>query len=109
MSAIDNGAKLRTAALAAIERACLGEDFGFDAAPMLGQAPNGSTMVIYSLILTKKSPLLGQGPLAHVVHLPSLAPTTEQVEQAVGEAMKGLRDLSTKILTDGHTATVHSR
>lgn len=108
MAAIDNGAKLRAAALAAIDKQCFGEDFGFDAAPSLGQGPNG-VVVLYTLIVTKKSPLLGQGPLVHVVNLPTPAPTAEQVEQAVTEAMKGLRDLSSKILTDGNATSLHTR
>ena len=99
MGAVDNGAKLRAAVLAAIDKQCLGEDYGFDAAPSLGQGPNG-VVVLYTLIVTKRSPLLGHGPLVHAVNLPTPAPTAEQIEQAITEAMKGLRELSTKLLTD---------
>lgn len=100
MSAIDNGAKVRTAALAAVEKACFGEDFGVDATLSLAQSQAG-VMPVYTLVFTTRSPLLGQGPLVHVATIPSPAPTGEQIEQAVTQALKGLRDLSTKILTDG--------
>lgn len=109
MAAIDNGSKLRAAALAAIDKQCFGEDFGFDSALVVAQGPTGGAMVVYQLVLTKKSPLLGQGPLVNVTQLTSPDPTAEQVEQAVTQAMKGLRELSTKILTDGNTAPVHPR
>lgn len=100
MAAIDNGAKLRATALTAIDKACMGEDFGFDATVSLAQSPTG-VVPVYTVVLTKRSPLLGQGPLVHVTTIPSPQPTDQQVEHAVTEAMKGLRELSTKLLTDG--------
>ena len=106
MAATDNGVKVRTAALAAIDKACFGEDFGLDAAMQLAQTPNG-VMPVYALVFTTRSPLLGQGPLVHVATIPSPAPTGEQIEQAVTAAIKALRDLSTKILTDGNATPVH--
>lgn len=109
MAAIDIAAKVRSAALAAIEKQCFGEDFGVDAAVGVVPSPTSGAMVVYTIIVTKKSPLLGQGPLVHVVQLPSPDPTTEQVEQAVTVAMSGLRDLSTKILTGDHTASLDAR
>lgn len=109
MTAIDNGAKLRAAALAAIERQCFGEDFGFDAALVVAPSPTGGAMVVYQLVMTTKNPLLGQGPLVNVTQLTSPDPTAEQVEQAVTSAMKGLRELSTKILTDGNATPIHPR
>lgn len=107
MAAIDNNAKLRAAALSVIDKACFGEDFGFDAALVVAQAPTGGAMVVYQLVVTKKSPLLGQGPLVNVTQITSPDPTADQVEQAVTQAMKGLRELSTKILTDGRATPIH--
>lgn len=100
MAAIDNGAKLQAAALAAIDKGCMGEDFGFDSTVSLAQSPTG-VVPVYTLVVTKRSPLLGQGPLVHVTTVPSPDPTAEQVERAVTEAMKGLRELSSKLLTEG--------
>jgi hypothetical protein len=99
MAAIDTAAKVRSAALSAAERQCFGEDFGIDASASLGQGPGG-VMVVYTLIVTMRSPLLGQGPLVNITQIPSPDPSAEQVEQAVTKAMAGLRELSTKILND---------
>jgi hypothetical protein len=109
MAAIDIAAKIRSAALAAIDHQCFGEDFGFDVAFTLAPAPSGGAMVIYTLTVTARSPLLGQGPLVNVTQIQSPHPTGEQVEQAVTQALKGLRELSGKILTSDHTSTVHPR
>lgn len=104
MGAIDTGAKVRTAALAAVDKGCFGEDFGVDATADLAQTPAGATVVVYTLILTMRSPLLGQGPLVVITQIPSPSPTAEQVEQVVTQAMKTLRDMSSRILA-GDNAT----
>src|SRR5438105_765018 len=109
MAAIDNASKLRATALATIDKACFGEDFGFDAAVSLAQSPTGAVMPVYTVILTKKSPLLGQGPLVNVTQIPTPDPTAEQVEQAVTKAMAGLRELSTEILTGDQSRSVNPR
>lgn len=109
MGASDTMAKLRSTALATIERNCFGEDFAFDATTVVAPTPAGGVMVAYTLILTTRSPLLGQGPLMNVMQIPSPAPTAEQVEQVVIEGMKGLRALSTKILSGEHAAAVDPR
>jgi hypothetical protein len=108
MAAIDNAAKVRTAILAAIEQQCFGEDYGVDVSMQLAQSPTG-VMPVWALIFTTRSPLLGRGPLVHIATIPSVIPSGEQIEQAVTEGIKGLRDLSTKILTDGNAAPIHSR
>lgn len=108
MAAIDVTAKVRAAAMAVVDKTCFGEDFGVDATATLVQAPGG-VAVAYTLILSMRSPLLGQGPLVTITQIPSPNPTGEQVEQAVTEAMKGLRDLSSKILTDGNAASKLTR
>lgn len=108
MSAIDVAAKVRSAALAAVDKGCFGEDFGVDATATLVESPNGA-VVVYTLIVSMRSPLLGQGPLVTITQLPSPHPSAEQVEQAVTVAMKSLRDASTQILSDGNTAAVQPR
>lgn len=110
MSALDVGARIRATAVAAIDKACLGEDFGVDCAPIVAQAPGGGVVVVYQIITTTRSPLLGQGPLMNVTVIQSASPTGEQVEQAVAEAMRGLRELASKILADGNAASsAHTR
>lgn len=109
MAASDIAAKVRAAALATIERQCFGEDFGFDVAFTLAPSPTGGAMVVYTLTVTTRSPLLGQGPLVNVTQIQSPHPTGEQVEQAVTGALKGLRELSGKILASDRPSAVHPR
>ena len=109
MAANDIAAKIRAAALTTIERQCFGDDFGFDVAFTLAPAPTGGAMVIYTLTVTTRSPLLGQGPLVNVTQIQSPHPTGEQVEQAVTGALKGLRELSGKILASDHSPAAHPR
>ena len=99
MAATDIAAKIRTAALAAIDAGCLGEDYGFDCAPMAAPTADGKVTVVYLLILTKRSPLLGQGPLLNVSQIASPDPSVADVEKAVTDGMQGLRELSSKLLT----------
>lgn len=103
MAAIDTAGRIRAAALAAIERECLGEDFGFDAALALVPGPSGP-QVMYTLVVTMRSPLLSQGPLMNVTQIASASPSAEQVEQAVSGALRGLRDLSGKLLAGANGA-----
>jgi hypothetical protein len=104
MSAIDVAAKVRAAALAAVDKGCFGEDFGVDTTAVVAQSPGGSAMVVYTLIVSMRNPLLGQGPLVTITQIPFPHPSAEQVEQAVTQAMKGLRDLSSEILAGGNAA-----
>lgn len=104
MSATDIAGKVRAAALAAVDKNCFGEDFGVDASAVVAPSPGGGVMVLYTLILSTRSPLLGSGPLVNVTQIQSPDPSGEQVEQAVVQAMAGLRELSGKILADRNNA-----
>jgi hypothetical protein len=97
MPAIDIAAKIRATALAAVEAACLGEDFGFDCTLTVAPQPSGM-IAVYTLLVTKRSPLLGQGPLMHASQIPSADPLPVDVERLVTEGMKALRELSGKML-----------
>lgn len=97
MTATDTGAKVRAAAMAAIEKQCFGEDFTFDCMPGAMQTPTGIT-VLYTLIVTKKSPILGHGALVNLSQVPCPDPSAEQVEKAVTDAMRKLRELSAQKL-----------
>jgi hypothetical protein len=104
MGGCDISAKIRTAALTVIEAGCLGEDFGFDCTPMIAPGPDGKPMAVYVLTLTKRSPLLGQGPLLNLSQISSPDPSVADVEKAVTDGMRGLRELSSKLLSgqNGH-------
>jgi hypothetical protein len=97
MAAAGIAAKIRGTALTAIGKQCLGEDYGFDAASSVVQGPGGLA-VIYTLVITGRSPLLGQPPLAHVVQIPFADPPAEAVEQAVTDAIRQLREASANLL-----------
>ena len=56
MAATDTAARIRSAALAAIDKQCFGEDFGFDASPAIVGTPGGP-VTVYTLIITMRSPL----------------------------------------------------
>jgi hypothetical protein len=103
MAATDIAAKVRSAALSTIERSCFGEDFGVDASASLAQSATGP-VVVYTLIVTTRSPLLGQGSLVHVTQIQSPDPSAEQIDQAVTQAMAELRRASSKILADRENA-----
>jgi hypothetical protein len=97
MTAIDTSANVRAAARTAIEKQSFGEDFGFDCAPSAVQTPAGIA-VFYTLVITKKHPLLGHGPLANITRIPAAEPTAEQVEEVVADAIRQLRELSAQIM-----------
>ena len=99
MGATDITAKICATAHTAIEAACLGEDYGFDCAPMPAQTPDGKMTIVYILTLTKRSPLLGQGPLLTVTQIQSPDPSAADVEKAVTEGMRALRELSSNMLS----------
>jgi hypothetical protein len=103
MGAIDITTKVRAAANAAIERECLGEDYAFDCSVSALQHTAG-LIVVYTLVISARSPLLGQGPLMNVAQIQSPNPDDHQVETAVTDAIHSLRELSTKILSgqNGH-------
>jgi len=88
MTAVDVSAKIRTTALAVVERGCFGEDFGFDCSLIVLQGQGGRMLVGYNLVTTCRSPLLGQPPLMNIAQVMSADPTAAEVENVVTEAMR---------------------
>jgi len=109
MPATDIAAKIRTTALAVIGKQCMGEDYGFDCMPMMITAGQHA-VIIYLLVTTKRSPLLGQGPLQNITQIQSPSPSEADVERAVTGAMRELRELSAKMLTgqNGNARVAHT-
>jgi hypothetical protein len=99
MAAIDIAAKIRSTALAAIEAQCFGEDFGFDCAMALMPNPAGGVQVMYTLMVSMRSPLLGQGPMFAPIQMQSPQPDAPAVEKFVTKAMRELRETSRKLLS----------
>lgn len=109
MAATDIAAKVRAAALAAIEKQSFGEDFGVDCTLTVLQNQAGIA-AFYTIVVTKRSPLLGQGPLMDVSQIQSPAPSPEDVEQVITEAVRKLREFSAKLLTgqNGNARVAHT-
>lgn len=97
MSAIDTSAQVRAWALAEIEAQCFGEDFGTDVGWDVLPGPGGQPVIAYRLMVSCRSPLLGQPPLFAVTPLLSPQPTAELVKNAVTESLRQLRSLAAEL------------
>ena len=81
-----------------IGKQAFSEDYGaavsFGAAPL--QTPQGQRIVpVWTLLITARNPLLGQGPLFHgPVPIGSPRPVEADVRAAVTEGLRLLRDLA---------------
>jgi len=106
MTAVDVSAKIRNTALAAIERQCFGEDFGFDCSLIVLRDAGGRMVTGYNMVTTCRSPLLGQPPLTNIAQLMSSDPDPAAVETLVTDALRGLREFAAKILKGGPAAPV---
>ncbi len=106
MAASDMSALIRAAALAAIDRQCLGEDYTFDVALQVTTGEH-RPVTAYVLVITRKSALLGKGPLCNISTLGSAAPSAEQVEAAVGAAITSLRQMARRQLAGQNGAAAH--
>jgi hypothetical protein len=101
MAALDITAQVKAWAVTAVSAQAFGEDFGVDAAWAVVPAPAGA-QVLFTLLVTMRSPLLGQGPLFCLSQLATPQPTQDQVEQAVAEQLRQLRELSRSVLAQGN-------
>jgi hypothetical protein len=92
----DQSAEIREMVAAAIGKRTLGIDYGFDVAwmPMQVPTPQGPRMMpVYTILITRRSPLLGQAPLSHLAQIPFARPTAEQVGEQVTEGLRLLAEL----------------
>lgn len=104
MTTLDVNARIRTALATEIDKQAFGQDFGFDCTLAFAPVPTGGTMIMYQLLFTMRSPLLGQPPIPHIVRLAHPQPTPEMVEKAVTDALKILRDRGAEALKAGVVA-----
>jgi hypothetical protein len=98
MSASDISEELRAWMRAEIDAQCFGEDFGFDVIPQATITPQGEAVALYVLIVTMRSPLLGQPPLLHVAGISSPRPARDDVRQVVTAALQGLRAVAAQVM-----------
>lgn len=97
MGAVDVSAHVRALVLAETERQAFGEDFGIDVAWDVVPTPAG-VQVGYRIVLTARSPLLGQGPMFSVAPLLTPRPEEPEVAAAVTELLRQLRAASAQQL-----------
>lgn len=97
MGAIDVSAQVRAWALAEVERQCFGEEYGVDVAWDAIPAQAG-VVVGYRIMVTCRSPLLGQGPIFSLAPLLTPMPTAEQVSETVTQLLRNLRELSAQLI-----------
>jgi hypothetical protein len=93
MGAVDITAQVRAWALAEVEQQCFGDDFGVDAGWDAIPTQAG-VQVGYRLVISCRSPLLGQGPLFSLAPMLTPQPTAELVREAVTTLLRNLRELS---------------
>jgi hypothetical protein len=97
MSASDISEELRAWVRAEIDAQCFGEDFGFDVIPQAAVTEQGPA-VQYVIIVTMRSPLLGQPPLLHVAGVQAPRPARDDIRQVATAALQGLRAVSARVM-----------
>lgn len=105
MGAVDQSEEARAWLRTEIELQCFGEEFGFDVAPQV--LPSGDGMV-YVVVLTTRSPLLGQSPLMHVAGVPASRLTPELVKHVVTSGLRALRQLSVQTMAAGNGSALNA-
>lgn len=88
----DQAAEIRGYLAASISKRRLGVEYGYDVTWAPVQTPQGM-LAVYTLLLSRGSPLLGQGPLFHLAQIPSPRPTAEMVDVQVADGMRQLAEL----------------
>lgn len=89
----DQADEVRHLADAAIARRQMGTDHGVDVSWVAAQTmtPAGpAPVVIYQLLITRRSPLIGGGPLFHIAQIASPRPAEKEVDDAVADGMRML-------------------
>ena len=92
----DQSAEIREQVAEAISPRAFGVDYGFDVCWMAAQVPTAQgprMMPVYTILITRRSPLLGQPALSHLAQIPFARPTAEQIEQQVAEGLRLLAEL----------------
>lgn len=100
MPDVNQDTQVRRLIAAAIEKRRFGVDYGYDVTwmPVQVNTPQGPRMMpVYTLLLTRGSPLIGQPPLSHIAQIPSPGPTAEQVDEQVGEGIRLLAELHAQL------------
>jgi hypothetical protein len=103
--AIDMHAELLGWVMDEIHLQAMGQEYGAAVTLGVGQAqgPQGViTVPVWQLLLTGRNPVLGEGPLWHMVPLTGPRPDAAQVRERVGDGLRQLRDLAASKLAQGN-------
>jgi hypothetical protein len=103
MGAVDISAQVRTWAMAEVEKQSFGEEFGVDVGWDAVPGPQGA-QVGYRLMLTCRSPLLGEGPLFSLGSLVTPRPDEDQVAELVTEMIRQIRGVAQQKLAASKAA-----
>ena len=101
MAAFDVMAQVEAQALAVAGQQAFGEELGVAVTWMLASTPQGA-QVVFTVMVSMRAPLLGQGPLFSAGQILSPNPSQEQVEATVAECLRQLRGLSSQMLAKGN-------
>src|ERR1700689_5078676 len=83
----------------ALAKRAFGVDYGYDVAFGMApvQTPQGPRMMpVYTLLITRRSPLIGGADLSHLAPIQHARPTFEMVDEQVAEGLRLLADLHTQ-------------
>lgn len=95
MTATDIAAEVTAWAVAEVNKQCFGEDYGVAITLQMAPAQVQGGVVMqpmWMLVLTGRSPRLGEGPIFGMQPVAAARPTEEQVKGAVTSALRQLRD-----------------
>lgn len=114
MAAEDIHARVLGWALDEAGKACFGEEYGVSVswAAQAAQTPQGVVLApVWMLLLTAKSPLLGEGPMYHLVPLGSPLPLEDFTRKQVTDGIAALRALASRKLapSNGHSKALAGR
>jgi hypothetical protein len=92
----DQSAGIREQVAEAIGPRAFGVDYGFDVCWTAAQVPTPQgprMMPVYMILITRRSPLLGQPALSHLAQIPYPRPADAQIDEQVAEGMRLLAEL----------------
>lgn len=98
----DQAAEIRLHVANSLVKRAFGVPYGFDVALAVApaQTPQGPRMMpVYTLLITRPSPLIGGAPLSHLAVLQHARPTFEMIDEQVAEGLRLLADLHTQLKT----------
>lgn len=108
MAAEDMQARLSGWAVAEAQKGCFGEDYdvAVTLTPQAAQTPQGVIpLPVWMLLIATRSPLLGEGPMYHMVPLGGPVPAEDFVRKQVTDGIAQLRNLRSSKLSgmNGHS------